>query len=109
MAYDDDDGSYRFRDFEDLAALLERYLAAPENLTVIRLIALTQAVHRISGGRSPERLDAQELARGLRERGLSTVPFDTVVKVADFVSRVDAKEDVLARVTLRDVQRIVAR
>jgi hypothetical protein len=106
MAYDDDD-KLNFRDFEDWAVLIERFLSAPENLTVIRLLALTQAVHTISSGRDPGKVSMQELAHGLRQRGLANVPFDTVVRLTEAVGRIPAEKDALAEVTLRDVQRIV--
>jgi hypothetical protein len=107
MAYDDD-SKFGFRDFEDFFTIFERYASSPENLSVVRVMQLVQAVHRIAGGRQVERLDTRELAQGLRERGLATVPFDTVVRVAEFVASVSPKDDVLAKVTLRDVQRIVS-
>lgn len=109
MAYDDESSLWDFRDLESLAAILERYLNAPENITVIRLLALTRATHELTGGQEAERVGLSELAAGLREKGLAGVPFDTVARVMEAVSKVDAEEDVLAHVSLRDLQRIVTR
>jgi hypothetical protein len=107
MPYDDDGSLLRFRDFEDLAIVLERYLLAPENLTVARVLPLTQAVHVIAAGRGPERLEFQALTHGLRLRGIATIPFDTVIRVVEVVSRIPAEKDALAHVTPRDLQRII--
>jgi hypothetical protein len=107
MAYDDDNGKLGFHDFEDFAVLIERYLAAPENLSVIRILALTRAIHKIAAGRAAEKIGLHELAGGLRERGLATVPFDTVIRLAQVIGKISYEEDVLARVTLRDLQRVV--
>jgi hypothetical protein len=107
MAYDDDGSKLHFRDFEDFAIVLERFLAAPENLTAVRVIALTQAIHVITAGRSPGHVGLEELAYGLRQRGLGNVPFDTVIRIAEVVGQIHAEKDALAHVTLRDLQRIL--
>jgi hypothetical protein len=107
MAYDDDGSRFHFQDFEDLAVLLERFLSAPENLTGARILALTQSIHVILAGRTLEKVGMEEIAHGLRERGLATVPFDTVIRIAEVVTRIPAKDDALAHVTLRDLQRIL--
>jgi hypothetical protein len=107
MAYDDESSIFKFDEFISLAALFERYLMAPENITAMRLLALVRAVHRISS--EGRQAGLSQLAAGLREQGLGTVPFDTVVKVMEVVAKVPYKEDVLAHVTLRDVQRMTSR
>jgi hypothetical protein len=108
MAYDDDGSMLRFREFEDLAILLERYLSAPEHLTITRVLALTHTIHTIADGRSPEKMQMQELSHGLRQKGLSNIPFDTVVRIAEIVGRISKDEDPLAHVTLRDMQRMIS-
>lgn len=107
MAYDDD-SKFDFEKFESIAVVLERYLNAPENITVTKLLALTQAAHDLTAGQEREP-GLSSLATGLRERGLSAVPFDTVARVMDAVGALDRSQDVLASVSLRDVERIVAR
>ena len=109
MAYDDDGSRFNFQDLEDIAILLERYLSAPENLTAARLIALTQAVHVLNGNAHGVQPGMKDLAAGLRERGLANVPFDTVIRVFEHVSTFKREDDALARVTLRDVKRIISR
>src|SRR5262249_24758796 len=108
MPYDDDGSSImRFRDFEDLAILLERYLGVPENITASRLIALTRAVHTIAGERKADEVSLDELAHGLRQRGLGTVPFETVVRVLEATDPIGAQEDPLEQITLRQVHGII--
>lgn len=109
MAYDDDGSRFNFTNLEDFAILLERYLSAPENLSAARLLALTQAVHVLTGAQAGAPADIKALAQGLRERGLHNIPFDTVTRMLEHVSKFDPNEDALARVTLRDVQRILSR
>lgn len=109
MAYDDDGSRFNFQDLEDIAILFERYLSAPENLTAARLIALTQAVHGLRGHPEGGQPGMKQLAAGLRERGLANVPFDTVIRVFDFVSPFKKEDDALARVTLRDVKHLISR
>jgi hypothetical protein len=109
MPYDDDNGKYGFRDFEDLVALLERYMAAPENLTVSRLLGLVRALHKVTAGREANQVGMDELAYGLRQQGLGSVPFETVIHTVEIVAPVEAGADVLERVSLRDVQRIMRR
>jgi hypothetical protein len=108
MPYDEDLSSYRFRDLEDLASSAERFLSTPENMTIVRLGSLVQAVHAILAGRPSEKVGMGELAQGLRQRGLAGVPFNTVLRTMEVVSGADPKGDVLSHVTLRDAQRIVA-
>jgi hypothetical protein len=109
MPYDEDLDNLRFRDFDDVATSMERFLAVPENVTVIRFLALVQAVHAILAGRTPSHVDMHELAHGLRQRGLAAFPFNTVLRVIEAVAGIEPATDVLSRVTLRDVQRILAR
>lgn len=109
MAYDDDGSRFNFQDLEDIAILLERFLSAPENLTAARLITLTQALHVLIGAHKDGHADIKALARGLRERGLANTPFETVTRMVELLGSFDPHEDALARVTLRDVQRVISR
>lgn len=108
MAYDDESSLFGFDEFINAATVLERF----QNVTVTRLMALTRVVHQIAPRQAagpPQSVGLPELATRLREAGLGGVPFDTVVRLLDVVSKIDPQEDVLAHVTLRDIQRIVAR
>jgi hypothetical protein len=104
MAYDDDSSFGRFRDLEDMATVLDRFLSTPENLTIGRLISLTDVLHRWR-----DKNDFQELAKLLKERGLAGVPFNTVIAIHEATSEIDADEDVLAHITLRQAQRFITR
>jgi hypothetical protein len=110
MAYDDDGSSiWDWREFEDLATILERYLASGENLNVAKLSALVAAAHTVGGGRGVNEVPIAQLADHLREQGLGSVPFETVIRALDTVTGVDADADVLNHITLRDAQRIMQR
>ena len=109
MAYDDDGSRLRWHDFEDIAALLERYVSAPENLSVNQLAALTEAVHAVVAGRDTAQVPVTELAEQLRARGLGNVPFDVVAKLADAVSAVPAHADATEHVTLHQARRLLGR
>jgi len=109
MAYDDDGSIWDWREFEDLAAILERYLASGENMNVAKLGALLVTAHAVAAGRGVEEVPIAQLADHLREQGLGSVPFETVIRALDTVTGVDAEADVLNHVTLRDAQRILQR
>jgi hypothetical protein len=104
MAYDD--SVLGFHEAEMLAAVLTRL--ASEQLTVPRLLALTQAVHAISGNRSVDSIGLNELAVELAQRDLADTPFNTVVGVLEAAAPIGADEDVLAHITLRDVKTILS-
>jgi hypothetical protein len=109
MAYDD--GSIlNFRNFEDFITLLEQALGAPNFLTLNNINSLAQALHGIIAGRQQaQAVDIRELADGLRQAGLGSVPFDVVMHVADAVAKVRPHEDVLQHITLRDLEVLARR
>lgn len=105
MAYDDDNGKRRFRDFEDLASLLERFLNAPANLTVTRVIELAETVHQVASGRKA--VSVADLTTELRQAGLANIPFETVSAVLDLVGELGKSEDVLSGITLGHLKGLV--
>ena len=109
MAYDDDGSIWAWREFEDLVAIIERYLASGENINVAKLGALVTAVHGVARGRGLDEVPIAQLADHLREHGLGLVPFETVMRTLDTVTGLDAEGDPLGHVTLRDALRIVQR
>ena len=109
MAYDDDGKIWDWREYEDLAVILERYLSSGENLNVAKLGALVSAAHAIAGGRGINEVPLAQLADHLRENGLGSVPFETVMRALDTVTGVDVDADILSHITLRDAQRMLQR
>lgn len=104
MPYDDDSSSSRWREDDDWATLFER-----GTLSASKIIVLVQSLHLIAGERSPDQVGMTELSTELAQRGLSSVPFDTVVRALDATGPVPADADPLSHITLRDVKYILGR
>lgn len=106
MAYDDDGSMWDWRNFEDLASLLDRY---QNTLDIAKLSSLITATHTAFGGRASKEVPVAALAQTLSAGGLGSLPFETVTRVLDLVSGLDADADPLASITLRDVQHVTKR
>jgi hypothetical protein len=101
-------GGYRFgtRFFE---AFAEAMTVEFDRITLSRVSELAEALHVRTGGHKLAPLDVHEMAEALRKHGLDSTPFDVVMHVAGLVSKVAPQEDVLAKITLRDLHDLTNR
>ena len=103
-----------FGGFRNGGRMLEAYLKAmavrSDQITLSRVSELAEALHaRTAGGGQIAPLDVHEMAASLRKHGLDSTPFDVVMHVAGVVSKIAPQEDVLSKITLRDLHELTNR